>query len=55
MWGSTQDYVPNSEELSHLLPPGAHQLLVLPNPELLAIHDARAFRPGLVLVIWVLL
>lgn len=41
--------------LAGILAPGPHQRLVLAHPQPLALHDAGAFRPWLVLVVRVLL
>lgn len=48
-------HLPHSEELPHLLPPWAHQLLVLSDAEFFSIDNAGPLRPGFILVIWVLL
>lgn len=53
--GQNAALIPDVKVLSHFLPPVPHDGLVLPDAQLLAIHQARALRPGLVLVIWVLL
>lgn len=47
--------LPHSEELPHLLPPRPHHLLVLAYTQLLAVDDAGALGPGLVLVVGILL
>lgn len=47
--------LPHSEELPHLLPPRPHHLLVLADAQLLAVDDAGALGPGLVLVVGILL
>lgn len=47
--------IPDVEVLPHFLPPVPHDGLVLPDAQLLAVYQARALRPGLVLVIRVLL
>lgn len=47
--------LPDAEVLPHLLPPVAHDRLVLADAQLLAVHQARALRPRLVFVVWVLL
>lgn len=47
--------IPNVEVLSHFLPPVPHDGLVLADAQLLAVHQAGALRPGLVLVVRVLL
>ena len=50
-----QEHLPHSKELPHLLSPRPHQLLVFPNPELLAIDNAGAFRSRFVFIVRVLL
>lgn len=47
--------LPHVEVLPHLLPPVAHDGLVLADAQLLAVHQAGALGPGLVLVVGVLL
>lgn len=43
------------KELPHLLTPRAHQLLVLPDAQLLAVDDAGPLGPRLVLVVGIFL
>lgn len=47
------DLLPYTEVLSHFLSTGPHDGLVLADAQLLAIHQAGAFGPRLVLVVWV--
>lgn len=44
---------PHTEVLSHFLPAGPHDGLVLADAQLLAVHQAGAFGPRLVLVVGV--
>lgn len=53
--GVSAMHLPHSEELPHLLSPRPHHLLVLADAQLLAVDDAGALGPGLVLVVGVLL
>lgn len=47
--------VPHTEVLSHFLSTGPHDGLVLSDAKLLAVHQAGAFGPRLVLVVGVFL
>lgn len=53
--GGVGGALPDVEVLPHLLAPVAHDGLVLADAQLLAVHQARALGPRLVLVVWVLL
>lgn len=53
--GVSAAHLPHGEELPHLLSPRPHHLLVLADAQLLAVDDAGALGPGLVLVVGVLL